>query len=87
MDHDVAGIHQDPIGLRHAFHRHPIPVGLQLLDQMLGHRRHLAVRIAGGDHDVIGHRGFAAQIDGQDVFGLVGVQLARDQGSQVVGGQ
>jgi hypothetical protein len=36
---------------------------------------------------MVGHRGTAAQIDGQDVLGLVGVQLAGDQRDQIVRGQ
>ena len=41
---------------------------------MLGQRRDLALRAAGGDDHVIGDAGFAGEVDDDDVLGLVVVE-------------
>jgi len=80
MHDDVARIDQHPVA-------HGLALGAHLLsgfprdalDQMLGDGGHLAGGPARGDDEEIGDRGFAGQVDGDDVFRLVVVQRFQDQ--------
>ncbi len=72
MDDHVAGVDQDPIRLAH-----PLDAGrtmaalFELLDQMGGERRDVAMRTATGDNHVIGDGSFSGKVDNRNVLGLV----------------
>jgi hypothetical protein len=46
---------------------------------MVGHRRELPLRAAGCENHVVGDGGFGGEIDGDDLFGLVGVERGFDE--------
>ena len=71
MHHDVAGVDQDPVALRHAFDPQIAEtLRLKPVDELIGNGRDMAVRAAGGDDHLIGESALAVKIDRGDVFGL-----------------
>jgi len=71
MNDDVAGIDQDPIAMRQALDTNARHAALfQLGAELLGNRADMAVRAAGRDDHVIGHRAFAGEVDGNRLFRL-----------------
>jgi len=71
MHHDIAGVDQHPVALRHALDPQITEtLRLEPLDQLIGNGRDMAVRAAGGDDHLIGKSALAVKIDRGDVFGL-----------------
>jgi hypothetical protein len=71
MHHDIAGVDQHPVALRHALDPQIAEtLRFKTLDQLVGNGRDMAVRAAGGDDHLIGESALAVKIDRGDVFGL-----------------
>jgi hypothetical protein len=71
MHHDIAGVDQYPVALRHALDPQIAEtLRLKPLDQLVGNGRDMAVGAAGGDDHLIGESALAVKIDRGDVFGL-----------------
>jgi hypothetical protein len=86
MDDHVAGVDQDPVRSGQAFDLGGAVTGfLQCPQQMIRNRAHMTMGTARCDHHVIGHRGFALDIDGNDVFGLGVFETFPDQFKDPIG--
>jgi hypothetical protein len=71
MDDDIARVDQDPVAMRHSLYPWCGDADLfQGSDHTLGDRSHMRVGAARGDDHHVGDRGFAVQVDGNNVFGL-----------------
>jgi hypothetical protein len=79
VDDDVAGIDQNPIGMRQALDANIALAGLfQLHRQLVGDGADMAVGAAGRDDHAVSEGGFAMEVDGDDVFRLGVFKLGKD---------
>jgi hypothetical protein len=79
VHNDVAGIDQNPIGMRQALDANIALAGLlQLHRQLVGNCADMAVGAAGRDDHAVSERGFAIEVDGDDVFRLGVFKLGKD---------
>lgn len=86
VDDHIARVDQHPVGMGQALHLGAaVSRILQSTQQVIGQRRHMALRPARRDDDRIGQGRGALEIDGDDVFGLVVVELGQDQMGQRFG--
>jgi len=71
MHHNVAGVDEHPVALRHALDPQIAETFcLKPLDELIGNGRDMAVRAAGGNDHLVSERALAVKIDRGDVFGL-----------------
>jgi hypothetical protein len=84
VNHDIPGIDQNPIAMGQAFDvAGAIACILQARRQMLRDCADLALRAARADHHIVGDRGFAAKIDGDDILSLVLVERMQNKRQQI----
>lgn len=86
MDYNIAGVDQHPIATFQTFDTGIAQsFVLQIGDQMVGNGYDMPVRASGDDDHVVSKRGFANDVNGDDIFGL-GVLEACEDGVQGSGG-
>ena len=79
MQDDIAAIQQHPIPFGQTFGTDLNALGLQLLRQVTGNRRHMPVRAAASHDHMVGDQGFSEEIYGVGVDGLVVLKGREDQ--------
>ena len=86
VDDDVARIDQHPVAMRHAFDVKVLHAGIaELLEHVVRDRADMTVGAAGGHHHGVGDRGFAGEVDGDDVLGLHVVEAREDDAMGLLG--
>ena len=79
----IARIDEHPIAEGHPFDTCIANAFLfQLLDELVGDRAHMALRAAGRDNHGIAERGFARQVDDDDLISLGVLERLRDQAGE-----
>lgn len=74
-------VDQHPVAGWLAFDAHLAQAGfLEGFDEMIGDGADVPLRAAGCDHHIVSDGGFAAQVDGDDVFRLIIIQTSDNQG-------
>ncbi len=81
MDHDIAGIHNNPVGLGEAFNAHVfLAACFKAFSEFDGEGADMPGRGPGGDDHVVGYAGLVIEVDGNNIKGLVCVQGLFDEG-------
>jgi len=78
VDDDIGRIDQNPIAVLQSFDARCAPAALERDDQTLGDRANVNVGAAGRDNHGVGERGFAVQVDGNDIFRLRIIEASQD---------
>ena len=85
MDDDIARVDQHPVADILAFDLgNDAEFGFQPVGQFFRDGPDLPGRPAGCDDHMVGHFGFAAQVDLHDIFSLVIVEGLQDRGKQLI---
>lgn len=79
VHNDIARVEQHPVAILFAFQGNPFQSGaLHLFAQMFRHGSDLPPRCSRRNDHVIGQRGLARKLDGNDVFGFIVLQRRGD---------
>jgi len=71
MDHDIAGIDEDPLAMAQAFRGDlAVPRGFEPFEEALRQGHDLPLRAPRRNQEIIGNVGFSLEVDGDKVFGL-----------------
>ena len=79
MDDHVARIDENPIALGQSLDPEiAVTLGFELLDQLIGDGADMPGGAAGRNHHAVGDRGFAVEVDRDDVLGLGVFELSEN---------